>query len=243
MKKMLGVLLVLVFSVFVSSTTFATEWYTVQVLNGSVDADQNGFSSLNVSSPPSTSVANLDSSFAPFVSVGTINDLVSTAPIPGPGSDGWNAAGWWTFVVTGSSGSGWNEVFGGGNYTFTADWSGLFNVHFGIPNSTFDAMYGKWSKNNDSVYTYFGLYVPPNTAGAQDPSILPIGIFAFLADDPLLYPSGFSLGNLYAATRNGPITIEGGTGRFEATSVPEPATMLLLGFGLVGLAGIRRKMS
>jgi hypothetical protein len=70
---------------------------------------------------------------------------------------------------------------------------------------------------------------------------VPTGIFAFVADDPLLYPSGFSLAGLYGAlpANGAPYELVGGTGRFEA--VPEPATMLLLGLGLMGIAGIRRK--
>jgi hypothetical protein len=241
MKKFVVTLFVFV-GIFLASTVFASEWYTVQVTGGKVDANQAGGVVLPAIIPAGP-VVNLDSGYAPGTTVAVIDQLASATLPTALTPDGWNAAGWWEFAVTGSSGSGWNDVFGGGNYTFTSDWNGLFNVHFGELNTTFDAIYGKWSRNNDSVWTYFGLYTPPNTAGASTPGIPPIGVFAFVADDPLLYPPpGFpSLQALYDYPGETPITIASGTGIFEATSVPEPATMLLLGLGLMGVAGIRRK--
>jgi hypothetical protein len=115
MKKFVVTLFVFV-GIFLASTVFATEWYTVQVIGGEVSANAAGGVVLPAGAP-ATAVQPLDSSFAPFISGPAISGL---APLPtAPTADGWNAAGWWTFAVNGSSGSGWNNVFGGGNYTFT----------------------------------------------------------------------------------------------------------------------------
>lgn len=252
-KRLRLFLLFFIVGLFLAGTAFAEEWYTVQVLNGYVAASRTGNPS--IIDPPNITVANLDINYDPGVEVSQI-DPILPFPDASLSSGGWNAVGWWEFAVTGSSGSGWNKVFGGGTYTFTADWLGNLGtypnnpipVHFGVPNATFDALYGKWIQNNPSVYTYFGLYTPPNTGPASTPGqppAAPIGIFAFVADDPLLYPSGFELNGLYDIIDNygcgGQIAVNGGSGTFRA--VPEPAIMLLLGFGLAGLAGLRRKFS
>jgi hypothetical protein len=240
-KKFVISLLLLV-GMFTAGTAFAnngtftagTEWYTVNIESGgAIYANAGGVAGLP-GSAPTTPVQNLDASLAPFTTVNFIDALL---PAPPP-IDQWTAAGWWTFSVTGSSGQGWNNVFGingglpfGGMYNFTADWnlSQLGSLHFETGLTTFNAMYGKWIENDDpSVWTYFGLYVAPNSGAAQ--SAAPTGIFAFLAGDGNPDPSGIDLNRLYEATANGPIT-----------AAPEPATMLLLGLGLMGIAGIRKK--
>jgi hypothetical protein len=55
----------------------------------------------------------------------------------------------------------------------------------------------------------------------------------------------FDGSGLYSQTMTGTHTLvikASASGHAEANPVPEPATMLLLGLGLMGLAGIRRKM-
>ncbi len=238
MKKFL---VLLALGVLMASPAFAA-WYDVIVDSGQFSAAAAGVTMPTIYQ--SYPIVDLDPLYPPGTTVGTFYSTLAAAGVPAaPDADGWNAAGWWEFTVNSSSGSDWNAIFAS-TYpvNFGVTWDGIIpdiDVYFGVANVTFNQMYGKWIKNNDSVWTFFGLYVNPNTGAAQVPGLPPKGIFAFVANDPLLYPPGdFELSDVYGYPD--PQMLCCGTGHFAA---PEPSLILLLGLGLgaVSLFGLRRE--
>lgn len=242
MKKLAVVCLVLVFGAFTAGAVFANPSYSVQVTNSKVFAVENGVSGLP-SGAPGTTVEGLNATFDPFVSSTGIVPLTSSFP----GSN-WDAAGWWEFKVTGSTGSDWNTVFGGGTWKFETQWTGTgasigLNPYFAATN-TFNNVYGKWYENNAHVWTYFGLYFPPNT-GPASADTDPTGIFAFVAEKgaPSWSDGQFdALYGLIVANSGNAVSVTG-TGIMTAAPVPVPPSVWLLGSGLIGLVGLRRRFT
>jgi hypothetical protein len=89
-----------------------------------------------------------------------------------------------------------------------------------------------------TTYTMSGLTMTVVNAGASYLDISGTGLISVTSTYPL--------NNNIATPGTYDITTQGGTGTFTfsatSTAAPEPMTLLLLGFGLVGVAGIRRKM-
>jgi hypothetical protein len=237
MKKWLVFLMVLAFGAFATGAALAAQ-YDMTVLGGSIWAAPGGVSGLP-GTPPTTPVEPLDPTRDPFVTGPLIGPMT---PVP---SGTWNGAGWWEFAVTGSTGSDWNDVFAGGDWFFEMIWKGVVEAPespLEMPPAVFDTtnsfenVYGKWYENNSSVWTYFGLYVPPNSGPASIPATPPIGVFAFVAADP---GGNYDWDLLYKLSDGEPVRVIEGAGIVSA--VPEPSTMLLLGAGLLGLVGFGRR--
>jgi hypothetical protein len=85
---------------------------------------------------------------------------------------------------------------------------------------------------------------PVYGGGADYPSLWIYELYAIVtptsADTWRASFQQFGIANYHAS---GPRILELDGYVYEGSTVPEPATMLLLGFGLLGLAGVRRRMS
>jgi hypothetical protein len=248
MKKWLVVLLVLVFGAFSAGTAVAAQ-YDVEVTKGYIGVSETGVLTDGSTTlpggdplPPGTPVLGLDSTAPPGVSSSAPESILT------PPAGTWNAGGWWEFeVVASTTGDPWNTVFAGGDWWWKMAWEGVLSTQAGdvtmdpaifdtFTRETFDDVYGRWYENNPGVWTYFGLYVHPNTGEASTPGAPPVGVFAFLATEAW---GNYDWVSLYSLPQDEPIPVIGGTGTITAT--PEPGTMLLLGAGLLGLAGFGRK--
>jgi hypothetical protein len=156
-----------------------------------------------------------------------------------------------TWGAGGNSGSvaftryGWSAVSGGSSYaasldtagadwtySFTADADGTFAMSYDVTGS--GSTFGLWGWNIDWSGPGGGLHLinplDPTASGAFSRSIVAGQTYTIdLHNNANISGGAFGTGEM------------NGLFKFSVTGVPEPATLLLMGAGLIGFGRIRRK--
>jgi hypothetical protein len=133
-----------------------------------------------------------------------------------------------------------------GSFTFDGTSVALSTLIYGAPNGLpshdiFDTYYKEFGFNFDSN-NKASAYNSQDNPGGPNPDPTGTLYYASFSVDATGLPAGYGIHfDLYSKDGNGAVDKFAPFSHDAQTAVPEPATMLLLGSGLVGLAGFRKK--